>query len=92
MDPINLQCFAFVICILCYMIIGTLGTRQRWGQGKGVFGQGTDSAAVDKVGHMLLHCKNLIGMNIKIIYADSSEFPAKWPCAFVYCVNFISGF
>ena len=23
-------------------------------------------------------------MNIKIIYADSSEFPAKCPCAFVY--------
>ena len=30
---------------------------------------------------MLLYCKNLIGMNIKIIYADSSEFPAKCPCA-----------
>ena len=30
---------------------------------------------------MLLCCKNLIGMNIKIIYADSSEFPAKCPCA-----------
>ena len=31
---------------------------------------------------MLLHCKNLIGMTIKF-YADSSEFPAKCPCAFV---------
>ena len=28
MDPINEQCFAFVICILCYMIIRRLGTRQ----------------------------------------------------------------
>ena len=28
MDPINEQCFAFVLCILCYMIIRRLGTRQ----------------------------------------------------------------
>ena len=28
MDPINEQCFAFVICILCYMIIRRPGTRQ----------------------------------------------------------------
>ena len=48
------------------------------------FGQGTSSASIHKVVHMLLYCKNLIGMNRKIIYADSSEFPAKCPCAFVY--------
>ena len=69
MDPINEKCFAFVICILCYMII------RRLGQGKCVFGQGTGCVAVHKVVHMLLYCKNLIGMNIKIFYADSSEFP-----------------
>ena len=40
---------------------------------------------------MLLYCKNLIGMIIKIIYADSSEFPAKCPCAFVYiCLIILS--
>ena len=43
------------------------------------------NASLDKglVVHMLLYCKNLIGMNIKIFYADSSEFPAKCPYAFV---------
>ena len=25
-----------------------------------------------------------LGMNMKTIYADSSEFPAKCPCAFIY--------
>ena len=55
-----------------------------WGQGKGVFGQGTGCAAAHKVVHMLLYYKNLIGMSIKIICADSSEFPAKCPCAYVY--------
>ena len=30
---------------------------------------------------MLLFYKNLIGINIKIINADSSEFPAKCSCA-----------
>ena len=59
-------------------------SEEGWGQGKGVFGQGTGCAADHKVVHMLLYYKNLIGMNIKIINADSSEFPAKCPCAFVY--------
>ena len=79
MDPINEQWFAFVICILCYMII------RGWGQDKYVFGQGTAAGcvAVHKVVHMLLYCKNLIGMNIEIFYADSSEFPTKCPCALV---------
>ena len=38
---------------------------------------------VHKVVHMLFYCKNLIGMTIKILYVDSSEFPAKCPYAFV---------
>ena len=59
-------------------------SEEGWGQGKGVFGQGTGCAATHKVVHMLLYYKNLIGMNIKIINADSSEFPAKCPCTFVY--------
>ena len=43
------------------------------------------NGSVDKglVVHVLLYCKNLVGMNIKISYADSSEFPAKCPCVFV---------
>ena len=77
MDPINEQCFAFVICILCYRLSGS------WGQGKCIFGQGTGCVTFHKVVHMLFHCKNLIGMNIKIFYADTSEFPAKCLCAFV---------
>ena len=28
MDPINEQCFAFVICVLCYIITRRLGIRQ----------------------------------------------------------------
>ena len=59
-------------------------SEEGWGQGKGVFGQGTGCAAAHKVVHRLLYYKNLIGMNIKIIYADLSEFPAKCPCTFVY--------
>ena len=71
MDRINEQNFAFVICILCYMIIRKLGTRQMrlwirdW------------LCRHPKVVHMLLYCKNLIGISIKIFYADSSEFSAK---------------
>ena len=50
MDPINEQCFAFVIFILCYMTI----RRRLRGQGKGVFGQGTGCAAVHKLYATLL--------------------------------------
>ena len=67
----------FCFCNLCL-------SEEGWGQGNGVFGQGTGCAATHKVVYMLLYYKNLIGMNIKIINADSSEFPAKCPCAFVY--------
>ena len=59
-------------------------SEEGWGQGKGVFGHGTGCAATHKVVPMLLYYKNFIGMNIKIINADSSEFPTKCPCAFVY--------
>ena len=73
MDPIDEQCFAFVICIY-----------QKKAGDKGVFGQGTGCATAHKVVHMLLYYKNLIGMNIKIINADSSEFPVM-----SMCINFV---
>ena len=74
-------------CQICYPLeikLLLLLLSEGWEQGKGVFGQGTGCAAVHKVVHMLLYFKNLIGMNKKKIYADSSEFPAKCSCAFVY--------
>ena len=74
MDPIDEH-----VCF-CNLYLSEEG----WGQGSGVFGQGTGCAAVHKVVHMLLYYKNLIEMNIKIINADSSEFPTKGACAFVY--------
>ena len=75
MDPIDEQRFAFVICIY---------QKKAGDKATGVFGQGTGCAAAHKVVHMLLYYKNLIGMNIKIINANSSEFPAKCPCVLVY--------
>ena len=67
--------------LLLYFVFCVTWLSEDWGQGKGIFEQGTGNAAVHKVVHMLLYCKNFIGMNIKIIYADSSEFPKKCPCA-----------
>ena len=74
MDPIDEQCFAFVICIY----------QKKAGDKAKVSLDEIGCAAAHKVVHMLLYYKNLIGMDIKIINADSSGFPAKFPCAFVY--------
>ena len=57
MDPIDEQCLAFVVFILCYMVI------RRLGQDKSVFGQATGCATGHKVVHMLIYYKNLIKMN-----------------------------
>ena len=76
MDPIDEQCFAFVICIY--------PKKAGDNANMSLDGQGTGCATTHKVVHMLFYYKNLIGMNIKIINADSSEFPTKCPCTFVY--------
>ena len=76
MDPIDEQWFAFVFCIY----EKKAGDKAKVSLDKGLHG----CDAAHKVVHMLLYYKNLIGTNIKIINADSSEFPAKWSCAFVY--------
>ena len=43
------------------------------------------NTSLDKglVVHMLLYCTNLVGMYMKIFYADSSKFPTNCPCVFV---------
>ena len=76
MDPIDEQCFAFVICIYQKKA----GDKAKVSLDKGLVAP----PPAHKVVHMLLYYKNLIGMNIKIVNADSSEFPAKCPCEFVY--------
>ena len=68
MDPIDELCFAFVICILWL-------SEEGWGQGRGIFGQGTGCADIHKVVHMLFYCKNLIGMNIKLSTLILQNFP-----------------
>ena len=83
MDPIDEPCFAFVICILWL-------SEEGWGQGKGIYGQGTGCADIHKVVHMLFYCKNLIGMNIKLSTLILQNFP---PNVHVYlftftCVNY----